>query len=43
MDTIAKLVAIEEIRQLKARYYRTMDTRDFDAMTQVSSKNIRFD
>jgi hypothetical protein len=31
MDALARLVAIEEIRQLKARYFRLMDTRDFDA------------
>jgi hypothetical protein len=43
MDPVAKLLAIEEIKQLKARYFRTMDTRDFDAMAQVFTKDIRFD
>ena len=43
MDLVAKLIAIEEIKQLKARYFRTMDTRDFDAMAQVFARDIRFD
>jgi len=43
MDPVARLIAIEEIKQLKARYFRTMDTRDFDAMAQVFARDIRFD
>jgi hypothetical protein len=43
MDDIARLIAIEEIRQLKARYFRLMDTRDFDAMAYVFCKDAVFD
>jgi hypothetical protein len=43
MDSLAKLVAIEEIKQLKARYFRTMDTRDFDSMALVFCKDALFD
>ena len=43
MDDLARLVAIEEIRQLKARYFRHMDMRDFDAMTQVFCRDAIFD
>jgi hypothetical protein len=43
MDTLAKLMAIEEIKQLKARYFRLMDTRDFDAMTEVFCREAEFD
>jgi hypothetical protein len=43
MDSLAKLIAIEEIKQLKARYFRFMDTRDFDAMAQVFCRDALFD
>ena len=43
MDTLARLVAIEEIKQLKARYFRMMDTRDWDGMAQVFCRDARFD
>jgi hypothetical protein len=43
MDSLAVLVAIEEIKQLKARYFRLMDTRDFDAMAFVFCRDARFD
>lgn len=43
MDPLAKLVAIEEIRQLKARYFRLMDTRDFDGMAEVFCRDAFFD
>jgi hypothetical protein len=43
MDALARLVAIEEIRQLKARYFRLMDTRDFDGMAQVFCTDAVFD
>lgn len=43
MDPLARLIAIEEIRQLKARYFRTMDTRDWDGMAQVFCRDARFD
>ncbi|RYD95843.1 MAG: hypothetical protein EOP61_18995, partial [Sphingomonadales bacterium] len=31
------------IQQLKARYFRTMDTRDFAGMREVFCKDARFD
>jgi hypothetical protein len=43
MDSLAKLIAIEEIKQLKARYFRLMDTRDFDAMARVFCRDAIFD
>jgi hypothetical protein len=43
VDAVAKLIAIEDIRQLKARYFRLMDTRDFDAMAQVFCRDAVFD
>jgi hypothetical protein len=43
MDAVAKLIAIEEIKQVKARYFRLMDTRDFDGMTQVFCRDAVFD
>ena len=40
-DTTAlhRLVAIEEIKQLKARYFRSMDTRQWDDFGQVFARN----
>ena len=35
MSAIDKLVAIEEIRQLKARYFRCVDTKDWDCWRAV--------
>jgi len=35
------LAAIEEIKQLKARYFRLMDTKQFAAMGDVFTKNAR--
>ncbi len=43
MDDVAKLLAIDEIRNLKARYFRLMDMRDFDAMAQVFCRDVVFD
>lgn len=43
MDGLAKLLAIEEIRQLKSRYFRLMDTRDFEGMAQVFCRDAVFD
>jgi uncharacterized protein (TIGR02246 family) len=34
---------IEAIRQLKARYFRTMDTKDWDAMRQVFTDDVVID
>lgn len=43
MDPVSRLVAIEAIRQLKARYFRLLDTRDFDAMADVFCIDAVFD
>jgi SnoaL-like domain len=43
MDHIARLIAIEEIKQLKARYFRLMDTRDFAGMAYVFCADAVFD
>lgn len=43
MDGLATLLAIEEIKQLKGRYFRFMDTRDFDAMAMVFCRDATFD
>jgi hypothetical protein len=43
MDSLAKLLAIEEIKQLKGRYFRCMDTRDWDGMAQVFCRDALFD
>ncbi len=43
MNNVDKLMAIEEIKQLKARYFRFMDTRDFDSMALVFCKDAFFD
>jgi hypothetical protein len=38
MDSLARLIAIEDIKQLKARYFRYIDTRDFAGLTEVFCK-----
>ena len=43
MDRIERLMAIEDIKQLKARYFRLMDMRDFDAMALVFCRDAEFD
>src|SRR5262249_35825420 len=43
MDPVLKLIAIEEIKQLKARYFRLMDTRDWIGLAQVFCRNAVFD
>jgi hypothetical protein len=43
LDNVAKLLAIEEIKQLKARYFRLLDTRDYEAMAQVFCQDAVFD
>jgi len=34
---------IEAIRQLKARYFRLMDTKDWDALAQVFTEDVTID
>ena len=41
MDITEKLQAIEEIRALKARYFRYMDTKQFDALASVFTSDMQ--
>ena len=43
MDTVEHLEAIEEIKQLKARYFRCMDMKDWDGFTTVFAADARMD
>jgi hypothetical protein len=40
---IEKLLAIEEIKQLKARYFRSIDTKEFDTLRTVFAPDAVFD
>ena len=43
MDDLARLAAIEEIKDLKARYLRFVDTRDFAGLADVLCADASFD
>ncbi len=43
MDALEKLLAIEEIKQVKARYFRTMDTKDWDGYANVFAPDAVMD
>lgn len=43
VDTIEKLWAIEEIKRLKARYFRDLDTKDWDDLATVFDSDAVFD
>jgi hypothetical protein len=43
MDDLQRLVAIEDIRQLKARYFRCLDTKDWDGLARVFAPDAVFD
>jgi len=43
MDSLERLLALEEIRQLKHRYFRFVDTRDYEGLAQVFCKEAVFD
>ena len=43
MTDVERLLAMEEIRQLKARYYRCMDTKDWDGLALVFAPHAVFD
>ena len=43
MDDLQRLVAIEDIRQLKARYFRLMDTKDWEGLAKVFAPDAQFD
>jgi hypothetical protein len=43
MTDVERLVAIEEIKQLKARYFRCMDVKDWDGFQAVFAPDVHFD
>ena len=43
METAVKLLAIEEIKALKARYFRCMDTKDWKGLEDVFTKDATMD
>jgi hypothetical protein len=43
MDVIEKLEAIEAIKQLKARYFRTLDTKDWEGFRNVLTDDVVID
>ena len=43
MDAAEQLLAIEEIKQLKARYFRCMDTKDWDGFASVFAPDAVLD
>ncbi|MCL2663384.1 MAG: nuclear transport factor 2 family protein [Oscillospiraceae bacterium] len=43
METLEKLVAIEEIKQLKARYFRLIDTKQFEQLVDIFTPDAVFD
>src|SRR5438094_9254923 len=43
MDGIERLQAIEDIKQLKARYFRCMDTKDWDGFAAVFAPDAVMD
>jgi hypothetical protein len=43
MEDVARLIAIEEIKQLKARYFRLMDCKDWPALRAVFCDEAVFD
>ncbi|WP_380875023.1 bile-acid 7-alpha-dehydratase [Sphingomonas sp. DBB INV C78] len=43
MDAIEKLLAIEEIKKLKARYFRCMDTKDWAGLEAVFTEDLHAD
>src|SRR3954452_20373715 len=43
MEGIDRLLAIEDIKQLKARYFRCMDTKDWDGFARVFTPDATMD
>ncbi len=43
MDPIKKLVAIEDIKSLKAKYIRYLDTKNWDGMVEIWTPDATFD
>jgi hypothetical protein len=43
LDIASRLAAVEEIRQLKARYFRCVDTKDWEQLALVFAPDVKFD
>lgn len=43
MDAVEKLIAIEDIKRLKARYFRCVDTKDWDGWRSVFAHDAQID
>ena len=43
IDPLARLVAVEDIKQLKARYFRFMDRKQWEDMRDVFSRDAHFE
>lgn len=43
LDIAVRLVAAEEIKKLKARYFRCVDTKDWEQLVQVFTPDVTFD
>lgn len=43
MNDVEKLLAIEEIKKLKARYFRCVDTKDWEGFSQLFALDAVFD
>jgi SnoaL-like domain len=43
VNDVEKLMALEEIRYLKARYFRCVDTKDWDGFAAVFADDVQFD
>ena len=43
MDPLQRLIAMEDIRAVKARYFRCVDTKDWAALAAVFTPDIVFD
>jgi hypothetical protein len=43
VDAVERLTAIEEIKQLKARYFRCMDMKDWDGQVAVFTPDVEVD
>lgn len=43
MTDVEKLIAIEEIKRLKARYFRAMDTKDWDLFRSLFTEDLDLD
>jgi hypothetical protein len=43
LDAAERIVAIEEVKALKARYFRTMDTKDWEGFADVFAADASLD